>query len=103
MNEGFQTIVQPLFAANVNYFAYFPLKYSAASCGLFVVSTKVGGVPEVLPLLLILPYYFINLLINVRSYTTTTKVLPPSMINFAEPNVDALSEALIEAVSICRL
>ena len=99
MNEGFQTIVQPLFADNVNYFAYFPLKYSAASCGLFVVSTKVGGVPEVLPLLLILPYYFIS----VRSYTTTTKVLPPSMINFAEPNVDALSEALIEAVSICRL
>ena len=93
MNESFQTIV-----ANVNYFAYFPLKYSAASCGLFVVSTKVGGVPEVLPLLLILPYYFIN----VRSYNTT-KVLPPSMINFAEPNVDALSEALIEAVSICRL
>eukprot|EP01036_Dinobryon_divergens_P032910 gene32910-42594_t len=47
----------------------------AASCGLFVVSTKVGGVPE---------------------------VLPPSMINFAEPNVESLSEALIEAVSICR-
>ena len=55
-----------------NIIIYF---HVAASCGLFVVSTKVGGVPE---------------------------VLPPSMINFAEPKVEALSEALIEAVSICR-
>lgn len=47
----------------------------AASCGLYVVSTKVGGVPE---------------------------VLPPSMINFAEPNVDSLVESLIEAISISR-
>lgn len=39
------------------------------------MSTKVGGVPE---------------------------VLPPSMINFAEPKVEAIAEALIEAVSICR-
>lgn len=43
----------------------------AAACGLFVVSTKVGGVPE---------------------------VLPTSMIKFAEPNVDALVDAVIEAV-----
>lgn len=47
----------------------------AASCGLFAVSTKVGGVPE---------------------------VLPPSMIKFAEPTVASLTEALIEAVSISR-
>lgn len=47
----------------------------AASCGLFVVSTKVGGVPE---------------------------VLPPSMVKFAEPNVESLYEALVEAISISR-
>jgi phosphatidylinositol glycan class A protein len=47
----------------------------AASCGLFVVSTKVGGVPE---------------------------VLPPSMIKFAEPNVESLYDALVEAISISR-
>lgn len=47
----------------------------AASCGLFVVSTKVGGVPE---------------------------VLPPSMIKFASPNVESLVESLIEAISISR-
>lgn len=47
----------------------------AASCGLFVVSTKVGGVPE---------------------------VLPPSMITFAEPNAEALTDALVEAIAISR-
>jgi phosphatidylinositol glycan class A protein len=47
----------------------------AASCGLFVVSTKVGGVPE---------------------------VLPPSMIKFAVPTVSGLVDALAEAVSISR-
>lgn len=47
----------------------------AASCGLFVVSTKVGGVPE---------------------------VLPPSMIKFAEPTVKDLVDALAEAISISR-
>eukprot|EP01041_Mallomonas_annulata_P007067 gene7067-14379_t len=47
----------------------------AASCGLFVVSTKVGGVPE---------------------------VLPPSMIKFAEPNALSLFHALVEAMSVCR-
>lgn len=47
----------------------------AASCGLFVVSTKVGGVPE---------------------------VLPPSMIKFAEPAVPDLVDALSEAVFISR-
>lgn len=47
----------------------------AASCGLFVVSTKVGGVPE---------------------------VLPSSMIKFAEPNVNELVDALAEAISISR-
>jgi phosphatidylinositol N-acetylglucosaminyltransferase subunit A len=47
----------------------------AASCGLFVVSTNVGGVPE---------------------------VLPPSMIKFAEPNVPELVKALAEAISISR-
>lgn len=47
----------------------------AASCGLFVVSTKVGGVPE---------------------------VLPPSMIKFAEPTVADLVDAVTEAVSISR-
>lgn len=47
----------------------------AASCGLFVVSTKVGGVPE---------------------------VLPPSMIKFAEPSVADLVDALAEAISISR-
>ena len=47
----------------------------AASCGLFVVSTKVGGVPE---------------------------VLPPSMIKFAEPTVTDLVDAITEAVAISR-
>jgi phosphatidylinositol glycan class A protein len=47
----------------------------AASCGLFVVSTKVGGVPE---------------------------VLPPSMIKFAEPNAEALIDALSEGIAISR-
>jgi phosphatidylinositol N-acetylglucosaminyltransferase subunit A len=47
----------------------------AASCGLMVVSTKVGGVPE---------------------------VLPSSMIKFAEPNPDALAEALADAILISR-
>ena len=47
----------------------------AASCGLLVVSTKVGGVPE---------------------------VLPPSMIKFAEPNPDALAETLADAILISR-
>ncbi len=47
----------------------------AASCGLFVVSTKVGGVPE---------------------------VLPPSMIKFAEPNCQSLCQALIEGIALSR-
>jgi len=47
----------------------------AASCGLFVVSTNVGGVPE---------------------------VLPPSMIKFAEPTVSDLVEAIVEALPISR-
>ena len=47
----------------------------AASCGLFIVSTKVGGVPE---------------------------VLPPSMIKFSEPVVSDLVEPLSEAISISR-
>jgi len=47
----------------------------AASCGLMVVSTKVGGVPE---------------------------VLPSSMIKFAEPNSEALAEALSDAILISR-
>lgn len=47
----------------------------AASCGLFVVSTKVGGVPE---------------------------VLPPSMIKFAEPTVESIADSVIEAVTIAR-
>lgn len=46
----------------------------AASCGLYVVSTKVGGVPE---------------------------VLPSSMIRFAEPNVVDLVEAMNDAIRIC--
>lgn len=44
----------------------------AASCGLFVVSTKVGGVQE---------------------------VLPNSMINFSEPTIPNLVAALTEAIS----
>ena len=47
----------------------------AASCGLFVVTTKVGGVPE---------------------------VLPPAMIKFAEPSVRDLVVALSEGVSLAR-
>lgn len=47
----------------------------AASCGLFVVSTNVGGVPE---------------------------VLPSTMIKFSEPNVSDLVESLAEAISISR-
>ena len=47
----------------------------AASCGLLVVSTKVGGVPE---------------------------VLPPPMIKFAKPDPDALAEVLADAILISR-
>ena len=47
----------------------------ATCCGLFVVSTNVGGVPE---------------------------VLPPSMVAFAEPTVTGLVIALTEAISISR-
>ena len=47
----------------------------AASCGLFVVSTKVGGVVE---------------------------VLPPSMIKFSEPNSNDLLLALSEAIVTSR-
>jgi hypothetical protein len=48
----------------------------ASSCGLLVVSTHVGGVPE---------------------------VLPPSMIKFAESTtVESLFAALSEAVMVCR-
>ena len=47
----------------------------AASCGLFVVSTRVGGVPE---------------------------VLPPGMIKFTEPDETALLQALVEALAIAR-
>lgn len=45
----------------------------AASCGLYVVTTKVGGIPE---------------------------VLPNHMINFSEPEGDKLTEATIEAVEL---
>lgn len=47
----------------------------AAACGLFVVSTCVGGVPE---------------------------VLPPSMIKFAEPRPDALVAAIDAALPLAR-
>ena len=48
----------------------------ASSCGLFVVSTRVGGVPE---------------------------VLPPSMIKFAESTtVEDLFSAIAEAVVVSR-
>lgn len=47
----------------------------AAACGLFVVSTCVGGVPE---------------------------VLPPSMIRFAEPRADALVRAIEAALPLAR-
>jgi phosphatidylinositol N-acetylglucosaminyltransferase subunit A len=47
----------------------------AASCGLFVVSTKVGGVPE---------------------------VLPPTMIRMSEPNVEDLTEAVLKGINQCR-
>ncbi|RYH20903.1 glycosyltransferase [archaeon] len=47
----------------------------AASCGLYVVSTKVGGVPE---------------------------VLPSAMISFAEPQAESIADAVINAISISR-
>ncbi|CAM9684898.1 unnamed protein product, partial [Ectocarpus sp. 6 AP-2014] len=47
----------------------------AASCGLFVVSTAVGGVPE---------------------------VLPGPMIKFAEPTVEDLTDALSDAIPLAR-
>lgn len=47
----------------------------AAACGLYVVSTRVGGVPE---------------------------VLPSSMISFADANVESIVEAVIEATKIAR-
>ncbi|CAM9869731.1 unnamed protein product, partial [Ascophyllum nodosum] len=47
----------------------------AASCGLFVVSTEVGGVPE---------------------------VLPANMIKFAPPTVDGLVGALTEAIPLAQ-
>ncbi len=48
---------------------------SCNSCGLFVVSTAVGGVPE---------------------------VLPRHMIKFAEPTVDDLVDALSDAIPLAR-
>lgn len=45
------------------------------SCGLFVVSTAVGGVPE---------------------------VLPRPMIKFAEPTVEDLTDALSDAIPLAR-
>eukprot|EP01112_Ceratiomyxa_fruticulosa_P018781 TRINITY_DN6058_c0_g4_i1.p1 TRINITY_DN6058_c0_g4~~TRINITY_DN6058_c0_g4_i1.p1 ORF type:complete len:465 (-),score=54.59 TRINITY_DN6058_c0_g4_i1:26-1420(-) len=47
----------------------------AAACGLMVVSTKVGGVPE---------------------------VLPPHMIKLAEPNSEDLAEKLCEAIAMVK-
>ena len=47
----------------------------AASCGLYIVSTQVGGVSEVLPL---------------------------SMIKFAEPNAASLADALMEAMTLSK-
>lgn len=47
----------------------------AKSCGLFVVSTAVGGVPE---------------------------VLPRPMIKFAEPTVEDLTDALSDAIPLAR-
>lgn len=47
----------------------------AASCGLFLVSTKVGGV---------------------------TEVLPNSMIKFSEPNAASLADAVIESIYLTR-
>jgi phosphatidylinositol glycan class A protein len=47
----------------------------AASCGLFVVSTCVGGVPE---------------------------VLPPSMIKFAEPTAESLIAAIGAALPLAE-
>lgn len=46
-----------------------------SSCGLFVVSTAVGGVPE---------------------------VLPGPMIKFAEPTVEDLTDALSDAIPLAR-
>lgn len=48
----------------------------AASCGLYVVTTKVGGIPE---------------------------VLPHHMTSFAEPEEDALVQALLKAVDLVQL
>lgn len=48
---------------------------SSGSCGLYVVSTAVGGVPE---------------------------VLPPGMIKFADPTVGDLVEALTAAIPIAH-
>ena len=47
----------------------------AVSCGLFCVSTRVGGVPE---------------------------ILPKHMIRFAEPNVDDIVEVLSDAVPLVK-
>ena len=47
----------------------------AAACGLHVVSTNVGGVPE---------------------------VLPESMIRFADPNVSSLTEAISDSLAISK-
>ena len=59
-----------------------PLQYRVScvsfldpSCGLFVVSTEVGGVPE---------------------------VLPANMIKFAPPTVDGLVGALTEAIPLAQ-
>lgn len=48
----------------------------AASCGLYVVSTKVGGIPE---------------------------VLPHHMISFADPEEDSLVLALLKAINLVQL
>jgi len=64
---------------SVHHFTPFPISPSpwlaACSCGCYVVSTSVGGVPEVLPL---------------------------HMTKFAEPEPEALIQALSDAIPICK-
>jgi phosphatidylinositol N-acetylglucosaminyltransferase subunit A len=85
----------------------------AASCGLFVVSTNVGGVPEVRrrgpctvqspkPAKLTTVLTTSTSLYVYALCADARQVLPPSMIRFADPTVGALVDAIGDSIPLAR-
>lgn len=65
----------------------------AASCGCYVVSTNVGGIPgfeRIRCVFCLLAHLFFSLFF--------AEVLPPDMITMAQPSADALIEAIVASV-----